>query len=245
MGLQNSRYLIIYLCPLGLILNIDMQLTVQTRDKFGKANKALRESGLIPAELYGHGVPNLHLSVGGKDFAKVLKEAGETSVIELVVGGEKHPVMIHDLERDPVSGEIKHIDFHQVRMDEKIKAHIPIRFAGEAPAVKQGGILNQTMTEVEVEALPSSLPPHFTIDISVLAELNQSIYIKDLHGLKGVEILVDPETVIVSVTPPLKEEVEEQPVVDVSQVVVETEEKKAEREKEAGKETEAEVAKGK
>src|SRR3989344_581291 len=217
-----------------------MELVAQIRDKLGKASKALREQGLIPAELYGHGVKNLHLAVGVKEFKKVFKEAGENTVITLRVDKETRPALIHDVARDRLHDDVTHVDFYEVRMDQKITAHIPVEFVDEAPAVKNlGGILNKTMTEIEVEALPADLPHRFTVSLSPLVELNQSIYVKDLRPPKGVKILVAPGTVMVTVTPPLKEEVVEKPA-EVSEVKVESEEKKIEREKEKEKDKEKE-----
>ena len=229
-----------------------MDLAVKDREKFGKAVKALRREGFIPAELYGHGFENAHLAVNRKEFAKALQEAGESTIIKLKVKSEKLKVdgeeqsgeekeinaLVHDIQKDFLTDEIIHIDFHQVRMDEKIKADVPLEFVGEAPAVKEfGGVLNKTISEVEVEALPGDLPRSFQVDISGLKELNQSIYIKDLKIPKGVEILVAPETVIITVTPPAEEEkVEEVAPVDLTAVKVESEEKVADRAKEKEKE---------
>ncbi len=213
---------------------MNMQLNVETRDKFGKAVKALRKQGLVPAELYGHGLENQHLMVNAKEFEKVFKTAGESTVIDLLLGGKPHKVLVHEVERDYLSDVIEHIDFYQVRMDQKTRVHIPIELVGEAPAIKeQGGLLNRSMTEVEVEALPGDLPQKFEVSLAGLKELNQSVYAKDIALPAGVKLVVDPETVIATVTPPLKEEeVVPAAPVDVSTVKVETEEKKAEREKE-------------
>lgn len=214
-----------------------MDLTVRNRERFGKAAKALRKQGLIPAELYGHGISNLHLTVDAKEFRKIFREAGENTVITLCIDGEKRPALIHDVERDYLGGEVIHVDFYQVRMDEKLKAHVPIEFIGEAPAVKVlGGILNRTISEIEVEALPADLPHRLTIDLSPLMEMNQSVYVRDIPIPAGVKILVDPETVVATVAPPIEEEVAAAPptaeISEVSEVKVETEEKKMEREKE-------------
>lgn len=230
-------------CLIGVRKNVrlnPMDLAVQTREKFGKAVKYLRREGLIPAELYGHGVLNLHLAVAAKDFSKILKEAGTSTVINLLIdndpstssGQRRRPALIHDVVRDYLTDSIIHVDFYQVKMDEKIKAKVVLEFLGSAPAVKdQGGILNRVMSEVEVEALPAALPHSLSVDLSVLDELNKSIYIKDLSIPGDVEVLVEPETVVATVTPPAVEEkkIEEEPV-DVGDVKVETEEKKAERE---------------
>lgn len=208
-----------------------MDLVVQTREKLGKAVKTLRRQGLVPAELYGHGIPNVHLTVQAKEFAKVFREAGANTVVNLLLNSEKRSALVHDVKRDYLTDEISHIDFYQVRMDEKIKARVPLDFVGEAPAVKEkGGILNKAMLEVEVEALPANLPRRLQADLSSLADLNQSLYVSDVAVPRDVRLLVDLGTVIVTVTPPAAEEVKvEAPPVEVSAVKVEDEEKKAER----------------
>jgi len=208
-----------------------MELTTENREILGKKVNSLRRQGLIPAEFYGHGFPNKHLVVKQADFNKVFKEAGENMVITLVSGKEKLPALIYDIDKDYLSGEVSHVDFYGVRMDEEIKAAVPIEFTGESPAVKdKGGVLNKSLNEIEVEALPANLPQSFTVDLSGLVDLDQSIYVKDITVPKNVKILVQPETVVISVTPPREEEVAPAVPVDVSEIKVETEEKKLERE---------------
>lgn len=210
-----------------------MELQAQTRTITGKSLKTIRKEGFIPAEFYGRGFPNQTLAVAKGDFEKTLKSAGESTVITLLVDGKKHPSIIHDIQRDSISGEIIHADFYGVHMDEKIKAHVPIEFTGEAPAVKaHGGVLNKAVDEIEVEALPADLPHSFVVDVSNLAEIDQSIYVRDITVPENVKVILDAETAIVTVMPPVKEEEIIAPVADVADVVVETEEKKAERDAE-------------
>lgn len=211
-----------------------MDLQAQVRD-IATDVRALRKEGKIPAELYGKGVLNVHLVVDEKEFSKVFREAGENTVLTIHAGKEKHSVLVHDIERNYLSDRIDHVDFHAIRMDEKIKAKVPLEFIGESPAVKeQGGLLNKTMAEIEVEALPAKLPHRIAVDVSKLVELNQTLYVKDLDIPEGVILQVDPATAVATVTPPLKEE-EIAPVpVDVTSVKVETDEKKEEREKAKG-----------
>lgn len=209
-----------------------MELSVKTRDILGKKVKALRREGLIPAELYGHGLENVHLSLPAKEFGKLYKEAGATSVVTLVIGKEKKTAMVHDIVRDAVSGEIIHVDLHQVRMNELVKAHVPIEFTGEAPAIKAfGAVVNKAMSEIEVEAFPQDLPHHITVDLSSLDQMDKTIYVKDLVRAKGVTFLADEEAAIATATPPAPEEPVEVPAeaVDVSAIKTEGEEKKAER----------------
>lgn len=207
-----------------------MDLSVKPREITGKKVRTLRRAGLVPAELYGHGIKNLHLSVAVKEINQVLKEAGTSTVVTLVLNTEKRSALIHDVTRNYLTGEIDHIDFYQVRMDEEITAKVPLEFVGEAPAIKAfAASINKAMSEIEVEALPQNLPHNLVVDLSTLDELNKSIYVSDIVVPKGVKILVDPETAIATAMPPAAEEVVEAPVADVTAVKVETEEKKAER----------------
>ena len=184
----------------------------------------------------------MHLAVPVKDFNKVLKEAGTTSVITLTLGKEKRSAMIHEVGRNFLTGEVLHVDFHEIRMDEKITAKVPLEFVGEAPAVKEkGAVVNKSMSEIEVEALPHNMPRQITVDLSSLDDLDKTIYVKDIPHPKGVEFLISEETAVATATPPAPEEVVA-PVetVDVSAVKVETEEKKAERQAEKAKDEKAE-----
>jgi large subunit ribosomal protein L25 len=184
-----------------------ISLRAEKRALFGKKVKRLRQKGLVPAELYGHGLPNLHLSLPAKDFRRAYAEVGEHAVFNLEVDDKKLPVLIHDVQIDPVGGEILAVDFYQVRMDEKTRAHVPVEFVGESPAVKeQGGILVKNLDELEVEALPIDLPPKIVVDLSSLVHLDQSIYLKDLPRAEKFQFVADPETVIASVIPPAAEE---------------------------------------
>jgi large subunit ribosomal protein L25 len=220
-----------------------MELTAETRTQLGRAVKELRVKGFIPAELYGHGIENVHLAVPVKEFAKVFKEAGEHTVLQLQIGGEQRPALVHEVRRNYLTNDVEHIDFYQVRMDEKIRAKIPLEFMGVSVGVRdKGGILNKSMAELEVEALPGDLPHKFTVDLGPLDDINKSLYVKDLSVPKGVKVLVDGETAIATVVAPKKEEPKPEEAAaaapDLTQVKVETEEKKAERAKEKeGKES--------
>ena len=207
-----------------------MELTVQKREKFGKALKISRKEGLIPGEVYGHGFKNEHVAIKVKDFLKVFSEAGESTIVNLKLGSEGWPVLIYDVKKDYLSGGVTHVDFYRVTMTEKIKAKVPLDFIGESLAIKDKlGILNKAMSEIEVEALPANLPHNFQVDLSSLVDLTSNIYVKDLSISKNVKVLVDLETVVATIVPMQKEEVVAPVVVDVSTVKVEGEEKKAER----------------
>lgn len=221
---------------------MSIELKADSREQFGRAVKALREKGVIPAELYGRGIKNEHLAVSQKDFVKVFKKAGESTMIDLVVGGKKHPVMIHDVSVDPVTDEIVSIDFYQVRLDEKIQIKVPVVYIGEAPAVKEKqGVLVKAMNEIKVEALPTEIPQKIEIDLAQLTDIGVDLHISDLRLPSGVRVLEDPTFVIATVTARMTEEEEAKlaATADVSAVKTESEEKKAEREAKAA---ETEVA---
>lgn len=206
-----------------------MELTAQKREIMGKAVKTLRSGGFIPAELYGKEFENIHLSIFEKDFHKIFGEAGESTIINLAVNGEKIPVLINDVFTDPLSNKISHIDFYRVRMDEKTEVSVPFEFVGEAQAVKEKkGILIKAMHELEVRALPADLPHNIKIDVSGLAETGETIHVKDIKPIKGVEILAELEAVIVTVTEIVEEVVEEKPA-SVEEIKVEGEENKVEK----------------
>ncbi|MEK7181366.1 MAG: 50S ribosomal protein L25 [Patescibacteria group bacterium] len=209
-----------------------MELTVQKREKLGKASKGLFKQGLIPAEVYGHGFKNEHLAVLGKEFIKVFKEAGENTIVNLNVGGEKWPALIYEVQKGRTLGEVTHVDFYRVTMTEKITTKVPLEFIGESPAVREKlGILNKSMDEIEVEALPADLPRRIEVDLGLLVDLSSNIYVKDLKVSPKVKVLVDPETTVATMVAVKEEEVVKGPT-DVSEVKVEVEEKKAERDSE-------------
>jgi large subunit ribosomal protein L25 len=209
-----------------------MELKVQKRNTFGGSQSAvLRASGLVPAELYGNGVENVHLAVPVKDMMTAYKRAGESEIINLVVDGKTTPVLIHDVQFHPLSQEFQSVDFYQVNMNEELELAVPFEFVGEAPAIKNfGGILTKAMDEVEVKCLPANIPAHIKIDLSTLANLNQSIYVRDLPASDKYKIVSDPNNAIVSISEPMKEE-EIVPAVEakIEDIKVEGEEKVAAR----------------
>ncbi|MCK9187478.1 MAG: 50S ribosomal protein L25 [Candidatus Colwellbacteria bacterium] len=193
----------------------------------------LRESGFIPAEIYGKEAKNIHISLPIKEFLKVFKEAGENTIINLKAGDNTHSVLVHDYQVDPVTRDFLSVDFLEVKMDEKITAPIPLSFIGESPAVEeQDAVLIKSMDEIEVEALPANLPHEIEIDISVLKELDQSIYVRDISVSGDYEIVTDADNVIATASTP-EEEVEEEGPTSIEDIVTEGEEKRAEEVKEA------------
>ncbi len=183
-----------------------IELKAQPREILGKKVKKLRKTGYIPAILYGHGIKSAPLAVKAKEFQQALNQAGETSILHLSIGGKKHNVLIHDLAKDSLTDEILHIDFYEVRMDEKLKAKIPLVFAGESLAIKsEGGVLVKAVQEIEVEALPQDLPKEISVDISSLNTFEDKIQIRDLNVATGVKILAESDEMVASVVPPRSE----------------------------------------
>ena len=212
-----------------------MDLQVQKRNILGRKVGSLRKQGLIPAELYGRGVENHHVSVVVKDFKKVYKEAGENTIVNVLLGDKKYPVLINDVSYNALTDDVQSVDFYRVKMDEKIKVGVPLEFIGVSPAVKgKNGILVKALQEVEVEALPADIPRDFRVDLSKLGEIGQSIYIKDLEVPKNVKVVLEPETVVATITAQVTEEEElamqQAATAGVEEVKVEAEEKKAEAE---------------
>lgn len=208
-----------------------MKLAAETRTVFGKKVATLRKAGLVPAEVYGHGKENMHVTVSQKELAKALHETGKTGVITLGVDGKDTKVMAHEWTR-MLSGDIESIDFHVVKAGEKIHAAVPLVFEGEAPAIKEGlGTLVKNLHELDVEALPEKLPHDFVIDISGLTTLHAAIHASDVKLPSGVELRTAPDTVLISIGDLAEEEPADEITVD--QVVVEGEEKRTEEEKKA------------
>lgn len=224
---------------------LELQISATIRDKFGKQNNALRKSGTIPAVLYGHGAENTSLSINLKEFSKIYKQAGESTIINLNIEKdgkvEQRPVLIHDVDFEPVTDVLRHADFYVVKMDEVITATIPLVFVGESSAVKaMNGILLKNLHEIEIEALPKDLPHEIKVDISFIDSFDKYIHVKDLNLPTGVKVKGDPEEVIALVKPPRTEEelktLEGAVEINLDAVKVESEEKKKEAEVKAAAE---------
>jgi len=208
-----------------------LELKAKLRQEFGRKLNKQRRSGQIPAVIYGHGIKSEPLYVSLKEFEKVLKDAGESTLVRLEIGSKKHNVLIHDIASNSLNGEILHIDFYEVRMDEKLKAKIPLVFVGESLAVKsEGGVLVKSVQEIEVEALPADLPKEILVDISSLKTFEDKIQIKDLSVAGSVKISAKPEEIVASVVPPRSEkeleEIETKAVEEVGEIKVVGEEER-------------------
>lgn len=186
-----------------------LSLQVKTRTQSGSKNaQELRSEKRIPAVLYGHGLESISVEVPEQKMHNVYTAAGESTLIDLTVD-EKEPVkvVIHDVQRDALNHTISHVDFYQVKMDEKMHAEIELVFEGAAPAVKNlGGTLVKNIDHIQIECLPKDLVHHITVDISTLATFDDVIRVKDLSVPSGVTLLQDDEDGIASVAAPRTEE---------------------------------------
>jgi len=192
-------------------------LKAEERKIEGRKVKNLRKEGILPGNVYGKKIKSLAVQVDLKEFTKTFKEIGETGLLTIQIGTDEKPVLIHNLQKNPKSDELIHVDFLQVDLKVKVEADIPVELIGESPAEKQGiGTVVQYLNEVKVEALPTDLPESFEVDTSILSEVDQSIMVKDLKFDKSkVEIKSDLEEMVAKVEPPQKEEVVEAPVAPV------------------------------
>ncbi|MFH1841430.1 MAG: 50S ribosomal protein L25 [Candidatus Nealsonbacteria bacterium] len=221
-----------------------INLFAKIRKNQGKKVKALRKKGVLPAILYGPKIKNLQIEVNLKDFEKIYKEAGESTLISLEVEGEKNKflVLIYDLKKEAVRGDLTHVDFYQPALDEEIEAKIPVILEGEAPGVKSlGGTLIKNISEIEVKALPQNLPKEFRISVEGLNSFEDHILIKDLKTKEGVKIKRNPEDIVVFIASP--EKVEEELEKPIEEKVEEVE--KIEKEKKEKEEPEEKEEKGK
>lgn len=180
-----------------------------------KKPRDLRATRRIPAEFYGSGAKNQHLTLDYQTFRKLFREAGSSTLVDLQIEGSDAAVkvLIHRVDYDPLTDEFQHIDFLQVDMTKKITTHIVLHFTGVSPAVKNlGGILTHNKTELPIRCLPGDLVHEIEVDISKLAEIHDSIRVKDLLlDREKIEILVEEGLPVATVmAPKTAEEIEEE-----------------------------------
>ncbi len=221
-------------------------LKVEERELTGRKVKNLRQEGFLPASVYGQEIKSLSLKTDLQEVKKIFDQAGETSLVDLKVKGEKknRPVLLKNPQYDPITDNLIHLDFHQVDLTQKVTAEVPVELAGKSPAAESGeGVLVQLVNELEVEALPTELPEKFVVDISGLKEVDSSVTIADLEKYsKEVVIKADKEQILAKVEP-LLEEIEEPVVPEEDLLVGEEEEVKVEGEEEEKSQPETEEKK--
>ncbi len=212
-----------------------IELRAESRDVFGKKTKRLRRSGLIPATLYGPRTEPVSLQVRERDLRSVLDRAGMHQLISLRIDQADRPRMTlaREVQRDVITHSLLHVDLYEVVMTETITAETPLTLVGEAPAVAtKAGLLMRGLDSVQVQCLPGELPESIDVDVSGLEEKDQAILVKDLVVDEAIEILTNPEEVIVKVLPIKEMVVEEVVEEEVEPVEVEVIAAAKEREEE-------------
>lgn len=193
-------------------------LDVELRQELGRGKvKDLREQGFIPAVVYAEGKESQAIKVTHRELLRLIHQHRlESVVINLRIKDDKKQkaksCLIKEIQYEPVHGDIMHVDFHEVSLTKAIKVNVPVVAKGEAVGVKQdGGSLEHILWEIEVECLPTDIPKEIEVDVSQL-KIQDAIHIKDITFPSNVKVLNSPEAIVLSVAPPLKEEVVAVPI---------------------------------
>lgn len=208
----------------------------------------IRAGGRVPGVLYGPEIQPVSLSVSAHAFEVLLGQAGGSSLVDVTMQDKKEPVtaVIQDVQYDPLSGRVSHVDFRQINLKKEMRVPVTFRFVNESPAVKSlGGTLIKALNEVEIRCLPKDLIGSIDVDLSLLKTFDDVIRVRDLAVGAAVSIVSDPETVVAKVTPPLTEEelkAMEEGTGPKSLEDIKVEEKGKKEEAEDGAETAAEAA---
>ncbi len=185
------------------------QLKASPRQVKGKEVRFLRRQGVTPANVFGHGLTSSAVQIDTKQLRQVLNKVGTSQLITLKIEGESEPrnVLVRNFQVNPLSRELIHVDLYQVSMTERMTLDVPLVLVGESMAVKKlGGVLLQSLNKINIECLPTDIPPALEVNLSTLNELGDAIHVKEIILGEAVVILNDPEDVIVSVIAPAAEE---------------------------------------
>ncbi|NLJ75515.1 MAG: 50S ribosomal protein L25 [Firmicutes bacterium] len=184
------------------------QLKVERREETGKSQvRKLRWDNMIPGIVYGSGGPALMVKADNREIEKALAASG--SLINLSLGDETKTVIVKEVQRDPVRGDILHVDFHAIALDKKLEISVPVRAIGEENRPNDGGVVSTLLWEITVSCLPTDIPEAIVVDVSNL-ELDGVITVAELDIPEGVEVIEDPDEAVVKV--------------DIPELIIETEE---------------------
>jgi large subunit ribosomal protein L25 len=179
------------------------------RDVTGKQVHALRRAGQLPGVIYGHNVPPTPIAMDARVVSRQLSRITGSSLVTVEVEGKEYPALVREKQRNYVKGNLIHVDFQVVSLTEKIRANIGIELTGSSPAVKDmNAVLVTVMNQLEVECFPQDLPERLVVDISGLANIGDGIHVRDIVLSDKVQVLQDPNELIVLAAAP-KQEVEE------------------------------------
>lgn len=186
-----------------------LELKSSPRTVIGKQVKALRREGVVPIVMYGSNVEATALQANSKELARVLRQAGGSRLISVNTGQGAHMALAREVQREPISGKILHVDFLAVSMTEVITVEVPLVHAGKSPAVKRGeGVLVSGLDTIEIECLPGDLIDDVSVNIESLNEVGDALYVRDLQVPSTITILTDPDEMVVRVTYLAAEEAE-------------------------------------
>jgi len=195
------------------------ELRLSKRDIWGKKVRFLRRQGITPANLYGPKMESIALQAETPVLERLIARVGRNAMITLRLDGKPRLVMIRDIQRDPLTGALLHVDFFQVEATHKVTVDIPLAFLSGAQAAKSSrAIMIQNLTSLHVEGLPADLPRSIEVDLSVLTEIGQAIHVSEIPIDDRLEVLTDPDQVVVHIEEirapveevEIKEEVEEE-----------------------------------
>jgi large subunit ribosomal protein L25 len=225
-----------------------IELKVANREILGKKVKYLRRQGLTPVHLFGHGIESLALQCDTDELERVLDRAGQTRLITLKLAKERksRTAVIREFDRDWRKGQLLHVDFYQVKMEEKIKLEVPIVLVGEAPALKsKANMLEHELATLTIECLPAKIPSDVEVDVSSLTEPEQAIRVQDIVLDKDIAVLNHPDLVVAKISLRPVEKVEEKAEEEVVEAEAEAEEEVTGEASEAGKEVASDEKKSK
>lgn len=184
----------------------EIVLPAELRTVIGKQTKALRRTGRLPGILYGGHIEPTPISLDMHSASLILPTITSSQFIIIDLGKEKHSVLVRERQRHPVRGELIHVDFQVISMTERLRTDVRITLEGDAPVVKAGdGVLVTGLEVIEVECLPKNLPERIFVDLSILKEVGDAIYVRDLNLGNEIDILTDGEEMLVLVTAPTAE----------------------------------------
>lgn len=211
-------------------------LDSQKREVFGKKLKSLRKRGKIPGNIYGENFKSQAIDFDSHEFNKLFRKTGETQLITLKLADTTVPVLVHEVQKHPISDQILHVEFRKVDLLKKIETEVPISLVGESPAVMQNkGVLLTPTESVLIEALPDHIPQKIEVDISGLNEVGDEIKVSNLKVSSEYEFKDDPEKILVSIIEHKEEEVTPQ-VEAVETEITEQKSEVAAEEQEEGQE---------
>ncbi len=201
------------------------------RSVTGKKVGALRRDGKLPGILYGYQIDSTPILMELREASRVLAHASSSQLITINLDGKEFATLVREKQRDFIKGTLLHVDFQVVSLTEKIRTSVGIELSGTSPAVKDfNGVIVQELDEVEVEALPQDLPDKFVVDISGLTKIGDAVFVRDLNVPSSIEILNEPDEVVVIVTGAAPEISEEEVSEEISEPEVIERGKKEEEE---------------